>query len=119
MSRHPIGAEAEFGEPTSLSEADFDSRIVVTVLENLAEYDREPFKRELAPRSSDAEYSRFTRAHDHVSVARKESGVVEITPAKGVREGYQGITEAIITLREDEIPARLAAALREAFKQCL
>jgi hypothetical protein len=116
MATHPTGAVADFGEPTIVSEPEFESRIAGAVLENLAKFDQESYKPERAPRFSREEYAIFKRAHNGVSVARTAEGL-EITPWERVHGGYAGINAAIITIPGQAPLDKLTAAIREAFER--
>lgn len=116
MTRHPSGASAEFGEPTEVSEEEFDARIVSVVLENLGKYHQQKYDPDLAKIMTDEEDSKFRGDHDYISVTREDSGLVEVIPGARTQGGYVGIKSANITLQKDEVEPKLGAAIREAFR---
>ena len=116
MAKHPTGASADFGDPTSLTEEEFESRIVSVVQENLRKYHQQTFDQKLALSFSDEEYSRFTRGHNCVCVTVDDNGIVELIPAARVPGGYVGLKEGNISISKYEIGARLAGAIRDAFR---
>jgi len=116
MTRHPIGASGEFGKPTIISDDQFDARIVLAVIENLAKYHQQVYRDDLAPTRSSKEQRQFVKEHLCVSVTRFPSGQIEIRPGHRERGGYVGDKENI-SLGPDEIPGKLARALRDAFSR--
>lgn len=116
MTRHPLGCSGEFGGPTAISNDQFDACIVPIVIENLGKYHEQVYQEDLAPKRSAKEYRKFVKEHLHVSVTRFPSGQIDISPSHHERGGYVGDKESI-SLRPDEIPWRLAPALREAFSK--
>jgi hypothetical protein len=118
MARHPTGASADFGAPTELAESDWDSRLLSTVLEDLAKYGGQQYEADLAPKYQRTEYARFTRSNDLVSITRLKNGVVEVNPSERVRGGYRGLNDQMIVLSPEEAPTRLVTAIREALALC-
>lgn len=116
MARHPSGASGEFGTPTVISDDQFDIRIVPVVRENLRKYHQQAYQDDLAPKHSNKVWQDFLKEHLCVSVTRFPSGQTEIRPSHHERGGYVGDNKSI-SLSPDEIPEKLAAALREAFSQ--
>ena len=116
MARHPIGASAEFGAPTLVPDAQFDTHIATAVMENLAKYHKQVYDQDTAAARSDKEQRDFVKAHLNVSLTRYPSGEICIYPMRRKSGGYTGTGEKIV-LRADEVPENLASALREAFSK--
>lgn len=115
MARHPLGGSAEYGEPIKLSEADFDRRIVDLVRENMRRYEVEEFDESRARKFSDAEYSRFIRDHDSVTITHYDSGLMKISVGRRVQGGYVSDKATEQEMWESEIQQEMGPAIREAF----
>lgn len=116
MTKHPMGASAEFGDPTPVTEEAFESLIVPVVEENLRKYHQQQYDQNLAPKSSEAEHMKFVQEHYCVDVTVDDNGIVEVTPLGSVRGGYVGLKEGKASFNKEEIEVRLPTAIRAAFQ---
>jgi hypothetical protein len=116
MARHPIGASADFCDPTEIRPLDFDRRIVGAVLDALGKYHVQKFDTRIAKKFSDDGYAEFVRGHDCVNVTLYEDNrvvtVVPCFPREGGAASRKGYT---ISFGEDEIGEKLPEALRASF----
>jgi hypothetical protein len=110
----PAG-RTEIGEPVKIADAELESQAGAALLRALDSFHSNVYSPETARLSSDKEYRNFRKQHLSVSVERPVSGEVVIIPLHREKGGYTGKRAEQIVLSKDEVPARLASALREAF----
>jgi hypothetical protein len=115
MTRHPMGASVECGEPTLVAEAEFAGRIMPALLASLEDYGRQPFSPELGPKLSAREYAKFRREHEGVLVTLHDTGLLDVTPLRRESGGYVGAVEDKESLNFKDASAMLADAVRRAF----
>jgi hypothetical protein len=113
----PGGAAiGEIGEPTVLTDAEFDSRIGSLLLQNLDCYRKQVWSQETARRSVTPEEGRaFIKKHLSISIERPPSGDLVITPLHHEKGGYTGMASEQIIVPSQDIPDKIAPALRKAF----
>ena len=112
----PVAASA-FGEPTVVSQDDFESHIAGAVLENLAKFGKEKFDLSRATRLNSSQQRAFIKRHLFVSVFRDESSGLVIFPKRRVRGGTEARDEDTITLSESDLPHKLPEAIAEALRR--
>ena len=107
----------EFGEPTVLTGDQFESCIGDAVLDNLEKFNKAVFDPALARRRTEAEQRMSIKQHLCVDVTRLEANKIKVSPQHRERGGYTGDNENTILLKPEEIPQKLAEAIREAFSR--
>jgi hypothetical protein len=105
----------EFGEPTVLASEEFDSKIVAAVLDNLEKFDKAVFDQALAHKRTPAEQRKSVKQNLSVFVARLETNEIKISPQHRERGGYVGDEKNSTVLSPEDVPAKLAGAIRAAF----
>lgn len=112
MCPHPLGGEAEIGQPLVLEPPHDDGAVVRSVLEALRQYGVVPWDP-----AAGRKYDRpFIREHDLVEVAMLPEGTLEIIPARHERGGYHGSRADMVVLTPTEIKERLTEVLRQAME---
>lgn len=109
-------AQGEIGDPTEISDTEFDSVIGPLLLRCLDSYRNAVWSPERAYRPA----ASFVKQHLSVAVRRTSSGDLIITPMHHNRGGYTGETSEEILVRSnlsDEAGKKLAEAIREAFRR--
>lgn len=104
-----------FGEPTLVTQDQFESSITAAVLENLERFNKRVFDPALVRKRTEAENRRFIKDHLCVDVARLDTNEIKVSPQHRERGGYTGGEENSTLLKPEEVPQRLADAIREAF----
>ena len=107
----------EFGEPTALTNEQFDTHIVAAVLDNLDNFNKAVFEQALAHRRTSAEQKAFVKQHLSVFVARLETNEIKVSPQHREGGGYTGDYEHTLVLQPEEVSQKLAQAIREAFSR--
>jgi hypothetical protein len=108
-------ATGEVGEPTIVTEAEFDSRVGELLLQHLDAYRSRIWSREIARRLGSPRESRdFTRKHLSVSIERLPSGDLVIIPLHHDKGGYTGRASERILVPAKDVPDMIALALRKA-----
>jgi len=106
----------EIGEPTVVTDAEFDSRIGGLLLEHLDSYRKQLWSQETAYRSGTPKEGRaFIKKHLSVGVERRPSGDLIITPMHHDSSGYTGKESEKIVIASKDVPNKIAAAMRQAF----
>lgn len=113
VTRHPLGAHTEIGPPVVISETELPSRLVQEILNALDAYG-EPFDEPKVATLSDAEYKKFRKEHNRVSVTRSQDGGIEVLPERHVRGGFAGFSEDELRIMPNETTERFYATVLEA-----
>jgi hypothetical protein len=105
----------EYGEPTVLTGEQFDSCIGAAVLDGLGKFNKDVFNPALARRETKAEQRGSIKQHLKVHVSRLDTNEIKVSPLHRERGGYVGGKEDSIVVRAEDVPRRLAEAIRQAF----
>jgi hypothetical protein len=109
-------AMGEIGEPTLITDAEFDSRIGGLLLQHLDAYRDSVWTQETARRCGTPQESRaFTKKHLNILIARRPSGDLVITPMHHHGSGYTGRESEQIVVPKEDMPEKIPSALRRAF----
>lgn len=112
----PVATTA-FGDPTEILPQEFDERIVNAVIANLEKFGKDKFEEHRAIRRNPEEQRSFIKAHVAVSIRKDPTGRLIVRPLHRERGGFVGFDEDAIILEAEQIGAKIAAAVMEAFRR--
>ena len=104
----------EVGEPVKIAGGEFENRICQVVSQALDSFHSNSPEDQI--RRQPGEYQTFRKKHLSVGVQRqRSSGELRIMPLHRLQGGYVGSLSEAIVVSAQEVPTKIAAAIREAF----
>jgi hypothetical protein len=111
-------AQGAIEKPSVVTDVDFESQIGAVLLRHLDYGRTTKWSPEIALRLGTPQESRaFTKKHLNVSVRRLPSRDLIVTPLHHDKGGYTGKKSEEIVVPKDDVPEKIASALRTAFSK--
>lgn len=107
---------SEVGRPAEIADAEFEAKVGDVLLRSLDSFQTNVFSPETARRASGEEHRVFSKQHVGVDVERALSGDLILRPLHHLQGGYVANRGEQIVVSKEDVPQKIATALREAFK---